>query len=113
MLFIFFFSVNATEDDCHLPGHLRRWPNRAHNCSSLVLDIVGDGSLWMIDCAEGNLRQFSLQPQEDAESVPEASHVNKIFVTHMRCQSVIICVPNSPVLHLLLRSRTWLLAIDA
>ncbi|KAI9510726.1 beta-lactamase-like protein [Russula earlei] len=63
-------------------------PTESRNCSSLILDIVGDGSLWMLDCAEGTLRQFSLQPQEDAKSVLK---VNKIFVTHMHCQSVIIC----------------------
>ncbi|KAI9454463.1 beta-lactamase-like protein [Lactarius psammicola] len=56
-------------------------PTESRNCSSLVLDIVGDGSLWMIDGAEGTLRQFSLQPQ-GGRSV-QVAKVNKIFVTHM------------------------------
>ncbi|KAI9508988.1 beta-lactamase-like protein [Russula earlei] len=58
-------------------------PTESRNCSSLVLDIVGDGSLWMIDCAEGTLRQFSLQPQKDTARSLKPSRVNKIFVTHM------------------------------
>ncbi|KAH9954537.1 beta-lactamase-like protein [Russula dissimulans] len=58
-------------------------PTESRNCSSLVLDIVGDGSLWMIDSAEGTLRQFSLQPQKDTERTLKVSRVNKIFLTHM------------------------------
>lgn len=56
-------------------------PTESRNCSSLVLDVVGDGSLWMIDGAEGTLRQFSLQPQ-GGRSV-QVTKVNKIFITHM------------------------------
>jgi ribonuclease Z len=81
-------------------------PTETRNCSSLVLDVVGDGTLWsilfhcmqwlclvdepfhdytVIDCAEGTLRQFSLQPPKDVGI--KASRVNKIFVTHMHRES--------------------------
>ena len=78
-------------------------PSESRNCSSLVLDIVGDGSLWsthlsrrfhttidrltgdlqftVVDGAEGTLRQFSLQPE--GSRVFQVAKVNKIFVTHM------------------------------
>ncbi|KAH9049782.1 beta-lactamase-like protein [Lactarius deliciosus] len=60
-------------------------PTESRNCSSLVLDVVGDGSLWMIDGAEGTLRQFSLQPEGGGgRSIRvQAGKVNKIFITHM------------------------------
>ncbi|KAI0247747.1 beta-lactamase-like protein [Lactifluus subvellereus] len=58
-------------------------PTESRNCSSLVLDVVGNGSLWMIDGAEGTLRQFSLQPPKDAGKILKVDSVSKIFVTHM------------------------------
>jgi hypothetical protein len=78
-------------------------PSESRNCSSLVLDIVGDGSLWsthsphaqiaidrltsnlVVDGAEGTVRQFSLQP-EGGRSFHVAK-VNKIFITHMHGES--------------------------
>lgn len=81
-------------------------PTESRNCSSLVLDVVGDGSLWsipfhtyggyrptddttVVDCAEGTLRQFAFQPQppKDVGKVLKASHIDKIFVTHMHRES--------------------------
>ncbi|KAF8264557.1 beta-lactamase-like protein [Lactarius quietus] len=56
-------------------------PSESRNCSSLILDIVGDGSLWMVDGAEGTLRQFSLQTEGGRAF--QVAKVNKIFVTHM------------------------------
>ncbi|KAI0295601.1 beta-lactamase-like protein [Multifurca ochricompacta] len=63
-------------------------PSESRNCSSLILDIVGDGTLWMIDGAEGTLRQFSLQPSRDGGKSIRVSRVNKIFVTHMHADHV-------------------------
>jgi ribonuclease Z len=82
-------------------------PSESRNCSSLVLDIVGDGSLWsthlspcaqftidrltsdlqfiVVDGAEGTLRQFSLQPEGGRPF--QVSKVNKIFITHMHRES--------------------------
>ncbi|KAH9058070.1 beta-lactamase-like protein [Lactarius vividus] len=79
-------------------------PTESRNCSSLVLDVVGDGSLWsthlspcaqieidwltsdsrftVIDGAEGTLRQFSLQPEGGGKFI-QVAKVNKIFITHM------------------------------
>ncbi|KAN0107445.1 Beta-lactamase-like protein [Russula decolorans] len=58
-------------------------PTESRNCSSLVLDVVGDGSLWMIDGAEGTLRQFSLQSPKNAGKTLKVSQVSKIFITHL------------------------------
>ena len=82
-------------------------PSESRNCSSLVLDIIGDGSLWsthlsscakstngrltnnlhltVVDGAEGTLRQFSLQPQGGRSF--QVAKVNKIFITHMHRES--------------------------
>ncbi|OBZ72797.1 Zinc phosphodiesterase ELAC protein 1 [Grifola frondosa] len=57
-------------------------PSETRNCSSLVIDPVPDGSLWMIDCAEGTVRQFAQQPFHDARRV-KIGRLNKIFVTHL------------------------------
>ncbi|KZT05689.1 uncharacterized protein LAESUDRAFT_726614 [Laetiporus sulphureus 93-53] len=57
-------------------------PSETRNCSSLVLDPLPDGSLWMVDCAEGTVRQFAQQPWRDYRKV-KIMRVNKIFVTHM------------------------------
>lgn len=62
-------------------------PSMMRNCSSLVADIQGNGKLWMVDCAEGTLRQFSLQPEQEVERV-KVSKVEKIFVTHMHADHV-------------------------
>ncbi|EMD36644.1 hypothetical protein CERSUDRAFT_94921 [Gelatoporia subvermispora B] len=57
-------------------------PTDTRNCSSLVVDALGDGSLWMVDCAEGTVRQFAMQPWHDGRRL-RMSRVNKIFITHM------------------------------
>ncbi|KAF9050723.1 Metallo-hydrolase/oxidoreductase [Hymenopellis radicata] len=61
-------------------------PTTARNCSSLLADIQGNGKLWMVDCAEGTLRQFALQPT-DAQRAKSTS-VEKIFITHMHADHV-------------------------
>ncbi|GAW01946.1 Zinc phosphodiesterase ELAC protein 1 [Lentinula edodes] len=69
-------------------------PSTSRNCSSLVADVLGDGSLWMVDCAEGTLRQFQLQPLYSADrSNPRLSQVKKIFITHMHADHVMGIVP--------------------
>jgi hypothetical protein len=44
----------------------------------------------VIDCAEGTLRQFSLQPRRITGKTLKVGSVNKIFVTHMHRESVIM-----------------------
>ncbi|KDQ33624.1 hypothetical protein PLEOSDRAFT_1080773 [Pleurotus ostreatus PC15] len=56
-------------------------PSDTRNCSSLVADI-GKGSLWMFDCAEGTLRQFSCQPHTNQPRV-SVNKISKMFITHM------------------------------
>lgn len=63
-------------------------PSESRNCSSLVLDINGDGSLWMVDCGEGTLRQFALQPSRPNQRTLKASRITKIFITHMHADHV-------------------------
>ncbi|KAI0665757.1 beta-lactamase-like protein [Trametes maxima] len=59
-------------------------PTETRNCSSLVVEPLGDRSLWMVDCAEGTVRQFALQPNTGGNSFRlRLSQVNKIFITHM------------------------------
>ncbi|KDQ63695.1 hypothetical protein JAAARDRAFT_120521 [Jaapia argillacea MUCL 33604] len=59
-------------------------PSESRNCSSLVMDTIGDGSLWMIDCAEGTLRQFFFQPRgPQGQQYLRAARVSKVFITHM------------------------------
>ncbi|RDX54369.1 hypothetical protein OH76DRAFT_1398686 [Lentinus brumalis] len=58
-------------------------PTETRNCSSLVVDALGNGSLWMVDCAEGTVRQFEGQPYRPAHPRLRASQVSKIFITHM------------------------------
>ncbi|KAI0058152.1 hypothetical protein BV25DRAFT_1891647 [Artomyces pyxidatus] len=85
-------------------------PSETRNCSSLVLDVVGNGSLWMVDCAEGTLRQFVLQPSRlNNQRAPlKVSRVDNIFITHMHADHVMglitllrnvlgILYPDSPV----------------
>jgi len=45
----------------------------------------------VVDCAEGTLRQFSLQPPKDGRKTPKVFHVNKIFVTHMHREPAALC----------------------
>ncbi|KAJ8583537.1 hypothetical protein M405DRAFT_690679, partial [Rhizopogon salebrosus TDB-379] len=63
-------------------------PSISRNCSSLVVDVIGNGSLWMVDCAEGTLRQFQTQPRGQGEPVLKASNVAKLFITHMHADHV-------------------------
>ncbi|KAI0357296.1 hypothetical protein OH77DRAFT_1399381, partial [Trametes cingulata] len=60
-------------------------PTETRNCSSLVVEPLGDGSLWMVDCAEGTVRQFTLQPfnRNTENRRLRVSQVSKIFITHM------------------------------
>ncbi|KAH8091789.1 beta-lactamase-like protein [Cristinia sonorae] len=59
-------------------------PIESRNCSSLVLDVLGDNSLWMVDCAEGTVRQFASQPSRYGDKYyRRAGKVSKIFITHM------------------------------
>ncbi|KAJ3742062.1 beta-lactamase-like protein [Lentinula detonsa] len=68
-------------------------PSTSRNCSSLVADVLGDNSLWMVDCAEGTLRQFHLQPYSTDRSNLRLSQVKKISITHMHADHVIGIVP--------------------
>ncbi|KAJ3770998.1 beta-lactamase-like protein [Lentinula raphanica] len=68
-------------------------PSTSRNCSSLVADVLGDNSLWMVDCAEGTLRQFHLQPSSMDRSKLRVSQVKKIFITHMHADHVMGIVP--------------------
>ncbi|KAI0357292.1 hypothetical protein OH77DRAFT_1399539, partial [Trametes cingulata] len=60
-------------------------PTETRNCSSLVVEPLGDGSLWMVDCAEGTVRQFAQQPfnRNTENRRLRVSQVSKIFITHM------------------------------
>ncbi len=61
-------------------------PSDTRNCSSLVADI-GRGSLWMFDCAEGTLRQFSCQPYSNQPRL-SVNNISKMFITHMHGASL-------------------------
>ncbi|SJL00153.1 uncharacterized protein ARMOST_03465 [Armillaria ostoyae] len=64
-------------------------PSPTRNCSSLVASVCKNGSLWMVDCAEGTLRQFYNQPATyDNVQHLKVSRVNKIFITHMHADHV-------------------------
>ncbi|KAI0706969.1 beta-lactamase-like protein [Earliella scabrosa] len=58
-------------------------PTETRNCSSLVVDALGNGSLWMVDCAEGTVRQIISQPTRQGQPRVRLSRVSKIFITHM------------------------------
>ncbi|KAI0749184.1 beta-lactamase-like protein [Daedaleopsis nitida] len=58
-------------------------PTETRNCSSLVVDALGNGSLWMVDCAEGTVRQFALQPSRSGQPRLRLARVSKMFITHM------------------------------
>ncbi|KAJ6623388.1 beta-lactamase-like protein [Mycena sp. CBHHK59/15] len=67
-------------------------PNESRNCSSLVVDCLRDGSLWMVDCAEGTTRQFAFQPPDfPVRLKPHA--VSKMFITHMHADHTMGVVP--------------------
>ncbi|KAK0197346.1 beta-lactamase-like protein [Armillaria mellea] len=64
-------------------------PSPTRNCSSLVASVCNNGSLWMVDCAEGTLRQFHNQPATyDSAQHLKVSRINKIFITHMHADHV-------------------------
>jgi ribonuclease Z len=85
-------------------------PSESRNCSSLVADVLGNGSLWstlcqpvfcrslkatqhsVVDCAEGTLRQFALQPSHTSYPPLKVSRVTKIFITHMHGWHQSYCV---------------------
>ncbi|KAG9318379.1 beta-lactamase-like protein [Chiua virens] len=58
-----------------------------------VANVIGDGTLWMVDCAEGTTRQFQLQPRGTGEETLRAQRVTKLFVTHMHADHVMGIVP--------------------
>ncbi|EAU88134.1 hypothetical protein CC1G_03806 [Coprinopsis cinerea okayama7 len=66
-------------------------PSETRNCSSLLCDFMDDLSLWLVDCAEGTLRQFQFQPQEGFKY--RANRVTKIFITHMHADHIMGIVP--------------------
>ncbi|KAL1742795.1 beta-lactamase-like protein, partial [Schizophyllum fasciatum] len=57
-------------------------PTEHRNCSSLLVDALGSGELWMVDCAEGTTRQFAYT--RDVRPL----QVKKIFITHMHADHV-------------------------
>ncbi|KAJ6547316.1 beta-lactamase-like protein [Mycena capillaripes] len=67
-------------------------PNESRNCSSLVLDCLRDGSLWMVDCAEGTTRQFAFQPPDTPHWL-KPQKVTKMFITHMHADHSMGIVP--------------------
>ncbi|KAF7304747.1 Protein kinase domain-containing protein [Mycena kentingensis (nom. inval.)] len=68
-------------------------PSDTRNCSSLVLDVLGRGGpLWMVDCAEGTVRQFAFQPENWTFKLrPNA--VRKLFITHMHADHTMGIIP--------------------
>ncbi|EIN11267.1 hypothetical protein PUNSTDRAFT_98327 [Punctularia strigosozonata HHB-11173 SS5] len=62
-------------------------PTVSRNCSSLVVDALGDGTLWMVDCAEGTLRQFQFQPTRTPRRL-KVMGVRKVFITHMHADHI-------------------------
>ncbi|KII88763.1 hypothetical protein PLICRDRAFT_110762 [Plicaturopsis crispa FD-325 SS-3] len=67
-------------------------PSESRNCSSLVADVLGNDNLWMVDCAEGTLRQFALQPRGGARHL-KVNSVKKIFITHMHADHIMGIIP--------------------
>ncbi|KAF7338487.1 Ribonuclease Z [Mycena venus] len=67
-------------------------PNESRNCSSLVVDCLHDGSLWMVDCAEGTTRQFAFQPPNTPNWL-KANSVTKMFITHMHADHCMGIIP--------------------
>ncbi|KAL5534910.1 hypothetical protein ACEPAF_3000 [Sanghuangporus sanghuang] len=72
-------------------------PSDSRSCSSLALDIVGNGDLWLVDCAEGTTRQFMLQPERYGPRRLKSSRITKIFITHLHfdhCMGIITLLAN-------------------
>ncbi|KAJ7063068.1 beta-lactamase-like protein [Mycena amicta] len=67
-------------------------PNESRNCSSLVLDCLGNNTLWMVDCAEGTTRQFAFQPSDTPVWLKPQS-ISKLFVTHMHADHIMGIIP--------------------
>ncbi|KAK7023767.1 ribonuclease Z, partial [Favolaschia claudopus] len=67
-------------------------PTESRNCSSLVLELLRDGSLWMVDCAEGTTRQFAFQPPDTPQWL-KSNRVKKMFVTHMHADHCMGIIP--------------------
>ncbi|GBE86099.1 Zinc phosphodiesterase ELAC protein [Sparassis crispa] len=67
-------------------------PTETRNCSSLVLDPLSDGSLWMVDCAEGTARQVATQPWHDSRRI-KLTRLTKIFITHMHADHTMGLLP--------------------
>lgn len=63
-------------------------PSETRNCSSLVVDGFGDGTLWMVDCAEGTVRQIVTQPTDKGEARIRTSRISKVFITHMHADHI-------------------------
>ncbi|KAG7092228.1 hypothetical protein E1B28_008594 [Marasmius oreades] len=68
-------------------------PSISRNCSSLIADVLGNGNLWMVDCAEGTTRQFANQPWTHGQRNPRLSQVKKMFITHMHADHVMGIIP--------------------
>ncbi|ESK82937.1 hypothetical protein Moror_11829 [Moniliophthora roreri MCA 2997] len=68
-------------------------PSASRNCSSLIADVLGNGNLWMVDCAEGTIRQFANQPWTYGQQNPRPTQVKKIFITHMHADHVMGIIP--------------------
>ncbi|KAL0947202.1 hypothetical protein HGRIS_013319 [Hohenbuehelia grisea] len=66
-------------------------PSESRNCSCLIADVVGNGNLWMFDCAEGSIRQFSIHYNEKHRLQP--NKLTKIFITHMHADHIMGIVP--------------------
>ncbi|KAJ7856364.1 hypothetical protein B0H14DRAFT_3643161 [Mycena olivaceomarginata] len=80
-------------------------PNESRNCSSLIVDCLRDRSLWMVDCAEGTIRQFDFQPSDTPVRLKPQS-VSKLFITHMHADHTMGVVT-------MLRSVLFASSIDA
>lgn len=83
-------------------------PSETRNCSSLVVDGLGNGDLWsmsrritrtcvmaelcaVVDCAEGTVRQFAMQPGQGEQRF-KVARVRKIFITHMHGPHYLVCI---------------------
>lgn len=54
---------------------------------SSAFDWLTEITYSVVDCAEGTLRQFQMQPRGHGEPILKASNVTKLFVTHMHGSS--------------------------
>ncbi|KAF7295133.1 Protein kinase domain-containing protein [Mycena indigotica] len=67
-------------------------PTESRNCSSLVIDCLGNDTLWMVDCAEGTTRQFAFQSPATPMWL-KPNKVAKMFITHMHADHVMGIIP--------------------